>query len=1359
MFASGKSVSSGEIADTYFNNVPLLLTTTPAASDGSTNATFLDSSSNNITITRNGTPTQGTFSPFGSSSGAWSMYFDGSTYINFTGLNAYLTTGPCTIEAWVNFSSFATSPVIAHNFQWYQGNNCGWIFTVGTDGKMFFQACNGVWNTMTVVVQTTTSITVGKWHHVAFVRDASNVCRIYINGVDGGGSTTNSSSFSQNVGTSFRGTELGRAVWDNTNYNQTTGFISNLRIVNGTAVYTGNFTPPDPLTNIANTTLLFANSASPKDNSSNNYAYTVSGTQVVNKFHPFKKISYNPSLRGGSAYFNGTTDWLQIADVPALQFGTGDFTIEMWIYPLTFASAPLFDQRASGASVYNTFVFYLDASGKPSFYVNPSPSITFNLTVLLNSWNHLVLVRQSGIASCYLNGIAASNTLNIGSVNITTSSNRLFNSYDPSYYKGYVSNLRFVKGTAVYTGNFTPSTTPVTNIANTSLLCDFTNGAIVDYATVNNGYLLADARAKVISPTAKFGSTAMAFDGSGDYLTIPSNPNLSLTTANATVEFWMYPTAQDSYRRIVTSSIGAFTNNTFIIRYNNGTFIAGAAGSPVTASALPTLNAWTHIAWVSVNGTSQTLYFNGVNVGTATLTYSPTETIQYIGGYYTVGTTEFFAGYLQDLRITKGNARYTSNFTAPTSTLTSDGNTVLLLNAADNNYIGNSQNNTFVDSSSNSFTITRSGTPTQGSLNPYTPTGYWSGYFNGSSDYLSFTNTPVFDFGSGDLTIECWIYPLSSSYNDIVSLGNGTGTGYGWWFRRNANGTIVFFFSSNGQNSGITSATTWQSTTTAPLNTWTHIAAVRSGSTGYIFINGTIGVTNSSVSGSVYAVGSQVLNIGREGGYPAGYTNAYISNLRIVKGTPVYTGAFTPSNTPLTAIANTSLLTLQDNRFKDNSTSPLTITPVSTVSIKSFQPFTTPTYSAATYGGSGYFNGSTDYLTVPSNAAFSFGTGDFTIEAWIYTTNPANTYGKMVIDSRPDNTNGAYWLFGITNTGGCTFVTMTTGGTTLTSPSAIPFNQWVHLAATRTSGGTLNLWVNGTSVATASNNTDNISSDVLKIGTNAFRSTAPETYFLGNMSNIRIIKGTAVYTGAFTPPSLAPLTTAGSTSAASYPSTTNVNTSFAASNTSLLTNFTNAGIYDASAQNVLTTLGDAGTATLVSRFGSTSMYFDGTGDYVSLPYNAADNYGVGDLTIECWFYPNGTQGSGANFFSYTNGSAYGLIVHSNLTAYPNVVTMWCDTYGAGPFITGNTILNKNTWYHFALTRSSGVWRMFINGILQGSTYTNAATPDRGYDLRIGGDNNSAGRAFTGHIQDFRITRGVARYTSNFTIPTAQLPRS
>jgi hypothetical protein len=171
------------------------------------------------------------------------------------------------------------------------------------------------------------------------------------------------------------------------------------------------------------------------------------------------------------------------------------------------------------------------------------------------------------------------------------------------------------------------------------------------------------------------------------------------------------------------------------------------------------------------------------------------------------------------------------------------------------------------------------------------------------------------------------------------------------------------------------------------------------------------------------------------------------------------------------------------------------------------------------------------------------------------------------------------------------------------------------------------------------------------------------------------------------------------------------------------------------------------------------MYFDGTGDYVSLPYNAADNYGVGDLTIECWFYPNGTQGAGANFLSYTNGSAYGLIVHSNLTAYPNVVTMWCDTYGAGPFITGNTILNKNTWYHFALTRSSGVWRMFINGILQGSTYTNAATPDRGYDLRIGGDNNSAGRAFTGHIQDFRITRGVARYTSNFTIPTAQLPRS
>jgi hypothetical protein len=157
---------------------------------------------------------------------------------------------------------------------------------------------------------------------------------------------------------------------------------------------------------------------------------------------------------------------------------------------------------------------------------------------------------------------------------------------------------------------------------------------------------------------------------------------------------------------------------------------------------------------------------------------------------------------------------------------------------------------------------------------------------------------------------------------------------------------------------------------------------------------------------------------------------------------------------------------------------------------------------------------------------------------------------------------------------------------------------------------------------------------------------------------------------------------------------------------------------------------------------------------LSIPTSPSFAFGTGDLTIECWFYPSAAQSTGANIICVTNGSAFGIVIHNNLTAYPNVVTFWCDTYSAGPFITGTTSLVVGNWYHFALTRSGGVWRMYINGIQQGSNYTNAASPDRGagYNLRIGGDNNNANRIFNGYIQDLRFTKSVARYITNFAVP-------
>lgn len=183
----------------------------------------------------------------------------------------------------------------------------------------------------------------------------------------------------------------------------------------------------------------------------------------------------------------------------------------------------------------------------------------------------------------------------------------------------------------------------------------------------------------------------------------------------------------------------------------------------------------------------------------------------------------------------------------------------------------------------------------------------------------------------------------------------------------------------------------------------------------------------------------------------------------------------------------------------------------------------TPTISTANskFGGaSGLFKGVSDYLMLPANAGYSFGTGDFTIEGWAYLAGGLpNTYGKILFDARPTGTNGLYWVLGVDASGKIAFNTTTTPVVTVTSAGVMPTNQWVHVAVTR-AAGKINIWQNGVSVATLSGNVDNISSSGLRIGVNAHTTStwATDTYWNGYLDDLRITKGVARYTAPFTVP-------------------------------------------------------------------------------------------------------------------------------------------------------------------------------------------------------------------------------------------------
>ena len=629
------------------------------------------------------------------------------------------------------------------------------------------------------------------------------------------------------------------------------------------------------------------------------------------------------------------------------------------------------------------------------------------------------------------------------------------------------------------------------------------------------------------------------------------------------------------------------------------------------------------------------------------------------------------------------------------------------------------QNNTFLDGSTNNFTITRAGNTTQGTYSPYGSN--WSNYFDGNGDYLAITGIPI--SATGTFTFECWINTSSITtaawiYTQRQSISAGR---FG----------IALIPDSTGFHIDVSlgpQASPVSTTNGISYNTWNHIAVVRDSSNNLkIFINGVLDSTTASYT---YSIEQSEARIGFLGNSATQYFLGYISNTRVTN-TAVYSTTFTPSTTPLTAISGTTLLTCQNNRFIDNSTNAFAITVTGNTNVQRFSPFSpTAAYSAGTIGGSGYFDGTGDRLSSPANTAINLSTADFTIDCWVYPTSFSSLRAIITYQNGDaTNTNYGYWLY-IKTTGVVRFENFSGASQVgFDSTIAMNLNTWNHIAVTRT-GTSGKIYINGVGLSgTLSSTFNSPSGAILNIGDNYGASFGSSQPYLGYMTDLRIVKGTLVYTSNFTPPT-APLT--------------------AITNTSLLLNYTNAGIIDNAMMNNLETVGNAQISTVQSKFGGSSMYFDGSGDWLNTTSNPALGYGTGNFTIEFWMYP-------------TSGTALQIMfdqrVGSPTRDAPTIYTLSGIIYyyvNGGNRITGST-LSLNIWSHIAICRSGTSTKLFINGTQSGSTSTDStnyvASP-----VRIGdGNDGTSTYPYSGYIDDLRITNGVARYTSTFTPPTQAFP--
>ncbi len=391
--------------------------------------------------------------------------------------------------------------------------------------------------------------------------------------------------------------------------------------------------------------------------------------------------------------------------------------------------------------------------------------------------------------------------------------------------------------------------------------------------------------------------------------------------------------------------------------------------------------------------------------------------------------------------------------------------------------------------------------------------------------------------------------------------------------------------------------------------------------------------------------------------------------------------------------------------------------------------FAPPTWNFATaaalstaqskFGGSSVaLNGASgNYVNTVNGTPAAFGTGDYTVDCWVRVANAITA--AVIWDTRQGVANNPVLY---TNTSGKILVNIN-GALAITSVSSITANSWYHIAVTRASG-TLRLFINGAlegSVADSSN------------------VTAPTAILLGadlnGASNLggyidefRISKGVARWVSAFAPPTL-PYNVVGGIDA-----NARAVLHFDGANGSNV--FTDSSPYalNWSSQN-------AALTTAQSKFGGASLDISATSNrfaYINTN-TSAYAWGTGDFTIEAWVRPTST-GGGVIWDQRSSSAALAVLTlnTSNQVVFVN----------GSATVTGTSALALNTWNHVAVSRASGISRVFVNGVQEGGNVTDTTNDTTVSGIYLGA--NYLGTSnFNGQIDEVRVSN-VARYTASFT---------
>ena len=1093
---------------------------------------------------------------------------------------------------------------------------------------------------------------------------------------------------------------------------------------------------------------------------------------------------------GSNALKSQSSGSLKIDNSTSTDFdGDGHFTIEFFLYVVNFEETKSIYTHNEYNNSYQGLVFFTGGGQRLYGYASSNGSSwnifsnkEFASSITTDTWHHVAMTYDGTTYRGYFNGTRAweqTSSTKIG----TGGDHYIFSrndggQYQPSTGSYYMDDFRITKGKALYTDASITVPTSALGIEQddpVSLYLPFDSDVNDDSS--HSHTVTASGSATISSTQAKFGGNSLSLNGTSQYLTVPNDNVFDFGSEDFTIEMWIYMTSNAGSdpgdRHGLVARRDSSSNRSFHIgiqldggqqklQFSHST--SGSGGSQTNYNTDIQLNTWTHVAIVRSrskvyafvdgvkNGSEHSIGTNTIFAGTSDLT---------IG--YRAESSQYFPGYIDDLRISKGVARYTKSFVPPSqavgATLTGANETNTTTDFTSLYLPFDSDVN---DDSPKSQTVTAyNGAAISSTQSKF---GGYSVSFDGNNDhsngqYLVVSDADSLEYGDKDFTLETWFYQNDDTGHMIAQRrqagGVGTWTAGAWMLGVNTNyavgndvaGRIEFF----AYDYNTSSVLLEYAKGSALSSGWHHLAVTRAGDTFMLFLDGVMVDNNTGTF--TFTNSSLPFSIGRDtfgNGATRGYMNGYLDDFRVLVGYAKYTADFTPptsavgtsvsetvndltllympfdstETTNSVASSQTSLYLPFDSDTNDDSAQSHTVTN-NGVTISSAQ---------SKFGGySALFDGTNDYLVIPSDSSLVFGDEDFTVEFFIYANDdtlqsplthraasPPAGAGDWTIPLNRTVAGQIEWYNGDYSVSSAVVSTTISGGFS---------GGWHHIAITR-SGDTHRIFFDGELKASATNSSTYSSGPTeLHIGRDNY--VGGRYYFDGYLDDIRIIKGTALYKESFTVPTSALGATGTAISVAG-------------------------GFEDKARNHTVTKEGDTALNTSVKKFGTSSAYFDGTTDRLVVDHKGDLNLQNHDFTIEGWFYlADASEPIRLVYSTGGTGVRSGWLVYASASAFQ----FWASSVTNAWDIASGSSLGARTnsaWVHLAVTREGSIFRCFQNGT-QTSTFTSDKSlyTDPNEEIAIGGWAGSGNIQYlNGYIDDLRIIKGHAVYTANFTPPAS-----